>query len=143
MLTNSPFNKVILHILGNDPYDHTSMDVTVRPLTISLEDARAQIGFSIQERMHDSSFCFYRAVLLDVVTGESMMLIQENKPERNRIEVNLAAKARTVRKTTIKIAHHMGVDEPEECDDMDEDEDDIQPMPMFHSNAQSPTASIG
>lgn len=67
-----------------------------------------------------------------------MMLIQENKPERNRIEVNLAAKARTVRKTTIKIAHHMGVDEPEECDDMDED-DDIQPISMFHST----TASIG
>lgn len=137
MLNNSPFNKVILHILGNDPYDHTSMDVTVRPLTISLEDARAQIGFSIQERMHDSSFCFYRAVLLDVVTGESMMLIQENKPERKRIEVNLAAKARTVRKVTPKVTHDAGFhDDDIECDEDDMDE---PPTAMFHST----TASIG
>lgn len=138
MLNNSPFNKVILHILGNDPYDHTSMDITCRPLAISLEDARAQIGLSIQERMHDSSFCFYRAVLLDVVTGESTMLIQENKPERKRIEVNLAAKARTVRKVTPKVTHDVGFhdDDDIECDEDDMDE---PPTAMFHST----TASIG
>ncbi len=115
-------NKVIVYMLGTDPYDHTRMDVIVKALTQPLEVTMENIKSSILDQKCDSNFAFYRAVLLDVVTGESQMLIQENKPQLQRIEVNLPAKARILVK---KVQPKVSFDENfNEVDDEDGDDPD-------------------
>ena len=116
---------VLVHLVGNDPYDHGSMDTAIRPLTTSIEKAKQQLEQFIEGKASQRAFVFYRVVLLDVVTGVGSMLLERNTEPKKRIEVNIAAK----KQTNMAIKRATLFDENmEECDDHCED-DDIDPVP--------------